>query len=61
MVQVGDVLKLVERPYPTFTLQLINEQTHRQIDETIARQLLDIPELAGGWKKIIQWKLEKGS
>jgi MOSC domain-containing protein YiiM len=59
MVQVGDVLKLVERPYPTLTLQLINEQTHRQADQAIAQQLLDIPELAAGWKDILARKLEK--
>ena len=59
MVEVGDALKLVKRPYPTFTLQLINEQTHRQADQTIAQQLLDIPELAAGWKDILARKLEK--
>ncbi len=59
MVQMGDVLKLVERPYPTATLQLINEQTLHQVDEAVAQQLLDIPELAGGWKNILARKLEK--
>lgn len=56
MVQAGDALKLLERPYPTFTIQLVNEQTHRILDKTVIDQLLEIPELAVGWKKILEYK-----
>ena len=59
LVQAGDELQLVKRPNPIFTIQQINEQTHRDLDEAVARQMLDIPELAIGWKKIIEGKLRK--
>ena len=61
IVQVGDELRLVERPYPTFTIQLINEQTHHTSNEAIARQMLEIPELATGWKRILRRRLRKSA
>ena len=61
IVQVGDELRLVERPYPTFTIQLINEQTHHTPDEVIAQKMLEIPELATGWKRILRRRLRKSA
>ena len=57
LVQVKDTLQLVERPYPTFTVHLINEQAFKAVDKAIVSQLLDIPELAAGWKSILRRKL----
>ena len=59
MVQAGDDLRLVERPNPIFTIQLINQQTLGELDKTIAQQMLDLPELSVGWKRIIEIKLQK--
>ena len=57
-VQVGDELRLLERPNPIFTIQLINEQTLGQPDKAIAQQMVEIPELSEGWKKIIERRLK---
>jgi MOSC domain-containing protein YiiM len=59
MVQTGDQLRLFERPNPIFTIQLINEQTLGEPDKTFAQQMLELPELAIGWKKIVEGKLQK--
>jgi MOSC domain-containing protein YiiM len=58
MVQAGDELQLVERPNPIFTIQLINQHTLGEPEKAMAQQMLNLPELAEGWKKIIQWKLK---
>ncbi|MCC6604816.1 MAG: MOSC domain-containing protein [Anaerolineae bacterium] len=57
MVQVGDELKLVERPNPSFTIQLINENTLGTPDKHLVQQMLALPELADGWKKILEYNL----
>ena len=59
LVQVGDELSLMERPYPTFTVQLVNEQSHAALDEAVAQQLIEVPELAGSWKRLLQRKLRQ--
>ena len=59
LVQAGDELRLVERPYPAFTVHQINKQAFQEIDEAMAQQLLAIPELAAGWRKIIERKLRE--
>ncbi len=58
IVQAGDELRLLERPNPIFTIQLINEQTLGELDKEIAQQMLALPELAEGWKKIVARKLQ---
>lgn len=58
MVQAGDELRILERPNPIFTIQLINQHTLGEPDKTVAQQMLNLPELSEGWKKIIQWKLK---
>lgn len=58
MVQVGDELQLLERPNPIFTIQLINQNTLGTPDEALVRQMLALPTLADGWKKILEHKLK---
>lgn len=53
VVQPGDELRLVERPHPNLTLQAVNADMHHTSDPAFARRLLDTPELAAGWKRII--------
>ena len=58
MVQAGEALHLLERPNPIFTIQLVNQHTLGEPDKAIAQQMLDLPELAPGWKKIMASKLK---
>ena len=53
-VQAGDEFRLEDRPNPGVTQQLINECAHRDFDQALARRLLEVPELAEGWKKILR-------
>jgi MOSC domain-containing protein YiiM len=57
MVQAGDELRLVKRPQPDLTVQLVNENMHSNFDPIFAQKLLDTPELAGGWKRMLEKKL----
>ncbi len=57
-VQAGDELRLLERPNPIFTIQLINQHTLGEPDKTVAEKMLALPELAAGWKRIIEHKLK---
>ncbi|HEU5013247.1 MAG TPA: MOSC domain-containing protein [Roseiflexaceae bacterium] len=54
VVQPGDELRLVERPQPDLTLQAVNADMHHTSDPAFAQRLLDAPELAAGWKRIIR-------
>ena len=56
-VQVGNELRLIERPYPKFTIQLINQNTLGTPDEALVQQMLALPTLAEGWKRILTHKL----
>lgn len=58
-VQAGDELRLVQRPNPELTIQRVNESMFVGGDEAFARELLEVPELAFGWKRIIRHTLEK--
>lgn len=58
LVQAGDELALMERPYPTITIQLINEQAHHTINPTLANQLLEVPELAAPWKRHLKRRMK---
>jgi MOSC domain-containing protein YiiM len=58
MVQVGDKLTLVERPSAQFTIQLINQNTLVTPDQALVQQMLALPTLAEGWKKILEYKLD---
>ena len=53
VVQPGDELRLVERPQPDLSVQAVNADMHHTSDPAFARRLLDTPELAAGWKRII--------
>jgi MOSC domain-containing protein YiiM len=57
MVQVGDELKLMERPNPSFTIQLINQNTLGKPNGELVQQLLELPTLADVWKEILAHKL----
>ena len=59
LVQAGAAFTLLERPYATFTLKLINEQTFATPDKTVVGQLLALPELAENWKNILRRNLEE--
>ncbi|MCA9919676.1 MAG: MOSC domain-containing protein [Anaerolineales bacterium] len=56
-VQAGDELRLVERPSSQFTIQLINQNTLGTPDPELVQQLLALPTLAEGWKRILEYKL----
>jgi len=57
VVQAGDELRLVERPQPKLTVQRVNENMHSNFDPVFAQKLLDTPELAAGWKRMLEKKL----
>lgn len=59
LVQAGDELLLVARPQPAITLQTVNNHLLHNFEVEMAHTLLNIPELAAGWKKIIRLTLEK--
>lgn len=59
LVQAGDELLLVARPQPFITLQTVNEHLLHNFEPELAHTLLNTPELAAGWKKIIRLTLEK--
>jgi MOSC domain-containing protein YiiM len=56
-VQAGDELRLVARPQPDLTIQRVNENMHTHFDPLFAQKLLDTPELAAGWKRMLVRKL----
>ena len=58
-VKVGDELRLQKRPNPIFTIALINEHTLGTPDPELVQQMLALPELAEGWKRILGIVLEK--
>ncbi|MFZ1401265.1 MAG: hypothetical protein WAS33_30455, partial [Candidatus Promineifilaceae bacterium] len=57
-VQAGAELKVVERPSPQFTIQLINQNTLGTPEAKLVQQLLALPTLAEGWKQILAYKLK---
>jgi MOSC domain-containing protein YiiM len=59
IVRVGDRLTLEARPRPELTIQHINANMHNDFDPTYAEQLLEVPELAYVWKRILRYKLGK--
>jgi MOSC domain-containing protein YiiM len=54
MVQAGDEWVLEERPCPEVTIYRLNEHIHQSFDPVWAMQLLDVPELSGYWKRILE-------
>jgi MOSC domain-containing protein YiiM len=58
-VQAGVELALEERLHPELTLHRINVCGLHTFDSIFARQILDIPELSAGWKKVLFRKFEK--
>jgi MOSC domain-containing protein YiiM len=58
-VEAGDAWALVARPNPGLTIQRLNAGMHGAFDPREARELLGVPELGSGWKRILRYKLEK--
>jgi MOSC domain-containing protein YiiM len=58
-VQAGDEWALEDRRYPDLTVQRVNEVGHHSFDPDFARRALEVPELAGVWKYIMQVLLTK--
>ncbi|HET7480155.1 MAG TPA: MOSC domain-containing protein [Rubrobacteraceae bacterium] len=56
-VRTGDELRIEDRPNPGITQRLVNECAHGSFDPALARRLLEVPELADGWKKILRSRL----
>jgi MOSC domain-containing protein YiiM len=59
VAQAGDTLTLVMRPNPDISLWRVNANMFRAFDAATAHLLLETPELAQGWKRIIRAKLAK--
>jgi MOSC domain-containing protein YiiM len=59
IVQVGERLVLEARSQPELTIQRINANMHGDFDPKYAELLLEVPELANGWKRILRYKLGK--
>ncbi len=53
VVRPGDEWRLEERPRPRLTQRRINACAHHRFDVELAGELLETPELAEGWKKIL--------
>ncbi len=53
-VQLGESLYLTDRPHPEWTVHRVNEHVHRKQDGDKTELLLAMPELAEGWKEIIE-------
>jgi MOSC domain-containing protein YiiM len=58
IVQAGDVFTLTERPQPETTIAELNEVVFGpSLDLMLAEKHLAIPELATGWKRILEHKI----
>lgn len=57
LVRAGDDLRLEDRPNPNVSQHLVNECAHGEFDPALAQRLLEIPELAEGWKRILRSRL----
>ncbi|GCE11305.1 MOSC domain-containing protein [Tengunoibacter tsumagoiensis] len=55
LVQPGEALELLERPYPRWTIALINDFAHgrRQDEPDLARELAQCPLLDEFWQRLI--------
>ncbi len=59
LVQAGDSWKLEARPQPGLSVHRVNVHLHQHFDPALAEDLIAVPELAAGWKRILRWKLDK--
>jgi MOSC domain-containing protein YiiM len=58
-VQAGDALALEARPNPAVSIRRVAENILGAFDAREAHELLAVPELAEGWRRIIEMKLAK--
>ncbi|HMP40624.1 MAG TPA: MOSC domain-containing protein [Roseiflexaceae bacterium] len=56
-VSAGDAWRQVGQPNPGLTIARVNLGMHQEFDRLLALELLDVPELSAGWKRILQFKL----
>lgn len=62
MIAPGSPLLLVERPYPRWTMALVNDFGHdRNKDVALARELADCPLLVGFWRELVIARATKGA
>ena len=60
-VAVGDMLTLVERPFPEWTVSLCNDIMHHQRNDPMAaRRLAECPLLSASWKDGLWARSERG-
>lgn len=58
VVSVGDTIHLAARPHPDLTLADANRAALADpVDPALIRRCLDLPELAGTWKKILGYRV----
>ncbi len=55
----GDELTLEARPARPYTLATLNANWHGDFDHGFARELLESPELAAGWKEMLLRRLAR--
>ena len=55
----GAELVLASRPAPGHTLAAVNENWHGRFDAAYAEELLLLPELAEGWKRMLRKRLAR--
>ena len=59
-VQSGDVLELIERPFPDWTIERCNQVMHHLLDDAdSARSLAECPLLSSSWKDGLWLRVEK--
>lgn len=56
-VAAGDELILVSRPERPHSVAAVNDLWHGSLDAALAKELLDSPELAEGWKEMLRKRL----
>ncbi len=59
ITRAGDALILEQRPNPHITVERVNVHMFRVFDTALTQTLLDLPELAEGWKGIIRRQMLK--
>lgn len=61
MIGAGDVLALVERPYPTLKVAHVYRLMHERVEDRAAVALLaDLPALSAGWRAYFARRVEVG-
>ncbi|WP_020559676.1 MOSC domain-containing protein [Thiofilum flexile] len=60
VLQAGDAIELVQRPYPVWTLaRMLEILYHRSLDYPMLEQMLELP-LVESWRRMIENRLKRG-